>query len=252
MLRNLLHTTTLATGLAAALVTAPLGTALAQSGEPLREIPQNVILATTIIGMPTFIKDEDVTAGPIGALADAIVGLDGTIQGVVIRTRQGRALAVPASLLEQGRVAGRPILIVNITREQAEQAPDVSGQLPQSSGAAAGEQPGVTGTTTDGTDATGADSGADGTGTQGRAGTDGQPMDNGSTDSGSMGSGSTDEGTDTTGATAGEQSGVTGTTTDGTDATGADSGADGTGTQGRAGTDGQPVNGGDDGSTTAN
>ena len=48
------------------------------SGEStMSEIPQDVIFATSIIGMPTFIKGEEATVGPVGALADAIVLTDG-------------------------------------------------------------------------------------------------------------------------------------------------------------------------------
>ena len=252
MLRKFLVSTTVGLPLIAASGMTP---AMAQSSDgPLTEIPQGVILATSIIGMPTFIEGEAATAGPIGSLADAIVSTDGQIVGVVVRTRAGRALAVPASLLRQGRIGGAPVLVIDITREQAEGAPDVSGQLPAqegsqegsqgTDGATVGERSGVTGTTIDGTDATGADTGENGTGTTGRAGTDGTAMDAGTDDASMDDDPSADDGA--TGATAGEQSGVTGTTIDGTDATGADTSANGTGTAGRAGTDGTAMDAGTD------
>ena len=234
MIRTLVLTTALATTVVALpLAPGSVSPTLAAShsaGEdatagdgPMREIPQGVILATSVIGMPTFLKGDEAAAGPIGRLVDAIVGLDGTIRGVVIRTPGGRALAVPAERLEQGRIAGAPVLFIDITRQQADDAPDLSEQLPGG---------GNTGTTVGGTDPTGTDSGENGTGTAARPGTDGEPMDMES-------DAAADDGT------ADEQTGVTGTTIDGTDATGADSGENGTGTEGRAGTDGEPMDMGD-------
>ena len=192
MIRNL------AIAAALSLSVSPLALAQSSPGSTM-EIGQDVILATSIIGMPTFIKGEEATVGPIGRLVDAVVSLDGQIQGVVIRTGQGRAFAVPADRLEQGRVANRPVLLINISRQDAEQAPDVSQQLPEGQdmnqaaqtgdAEADGTDGGVTGTTIDGTNAAGNDEGSNGTGTEGRAGTDGEAMDSDGLSDASSGSG---------------------------------------------------------------
>ena len=246
MIRNLTIAATLATSLAMGVSHGAL--AQSSSGSTM-EIGSDVILATSVIGMPTFIKGEEGTVGPIGSLADAIVSLDGMIQGVVIRTPQGRAFAVPADRLEQGRVQDRPVLLINISREDAEQAPDVSSQMPQQSGDGSAQADGSTqGSQSTGT-GTSDQSGSSGSSTDSSSGSDSSGTSSsdssssdtsGSSDS-SGGTSSDSQSSDGTGATTGDQTGVTGTTIDGTNAAGADEGSDGTGTESRAGTDGQPM-----------
>ena len=273
MLRNLLLGTTVALASTSALpvlAQSNSSTEQSQSGT-ISAVPQDVILATSIIGMPTFIKGEEATAGPIGALADALVSLDGQIVGVVVRTPGNSAFIVPADRLEQANISGQPILVIDVTRDEAENAPDVSSQLPQGAngsgnagagsasttdgGAAAqsgssaqsGSNDGTSSDNTTASDST--NSSSDASSSDGSASSD-TSTDGSSTDSSSSGdtsSGDTSSGDASSGADASsdsqsgsaDQTGVTGTTTDGTNAAGADEGSDGTGTEGRAGTDGE-------------
>ena len=266
MLRNLLLGTTVALASTSALpvlAQSNSSTEQSQSGT-ISAVPQDVILATSIIGMPTFIKGEEATAGPIGTLADALVSLDGQIVGVVVRTPGNSAFIVPADRLEQANIGGQPILVIDVTRDEAENAPDVSSQLPQ--GANGSGNAGAAGATNDSTSSqsgSSAQSGLnDGTSSDGANGSDSTnsssdasssdgsaasdtSTDGSSTDSSSSGDASSsdassgaDSSSDSQSGSA-DQTGVTGTTTDGTNAAGADEGSDGTGTEGRAGTDGE-------------
>lgn len=267
MLRNFLLGTTVALVSTSALPALAQSNSTTEQGGTMSAVPQDTILATSIIGMPTFIKGEETTAGPIGALVDALVSLDGQIVGVVIRTAGNSAFIVPADRLEQASIGGRPILVINVTRDEAENAPDVSSQLPQGQQPQDQQSQGTSGTNNAGTDATsnnapssdggsnatnGADSSASSDGSSGSGSTD--TSDSTSSDNSSSGNGTSDSsgssssGTDTSGTDTSDtsgtngQTGVTGTTTDGTNAAGADEGSDGTGTEGRAGTDGDAPN----------